>query len=344
MVGAVLVREGRLVAVGHHARYGGPHAEVVALEAAGELARGATLHVTLEPCCHQGKTPPCTDALIAAGVARVVAAMPDPFPEVRGKGFERLRQAGVEVSVGVQKEAARKLNAPYLKLLATGKPYVTAKWAMTLDGKLACESGNSQWISGPRSRMLVHELRGRVDGIAVGIGTVLEDDPRLTARPAGPRVAARVVLDSAGRLPLESQLVRTAREIPVIVAATASVPQRLVKLLVQRGCEVLRFEVNGPVPIPSLLEELGRRRFTNLMIEGGGRVLGAFLDQGEVDRVEAYVAPILEGGSHANTPFRGEGLLQMDQALRLQDREIMDIDGDVLIRGTLPRPWQTQLD
>ncbi|MBX6316718.1 MAG: bifunctional diaminohydroxyphosphoribosylaminopyrimidine deaminase/5-amino-6-(5-phosphoribosylamino)uracil reductase RibD, partial [Isosphaeraceae bacterium] len=173
MVGAVVVRDARLVGVGHHARFGGPHAEVVALAAAGEAARGATLYVTLEPCCHFGKTPPCTDAILRAGVTRVVAAMRDPFPQVAGGGLARLRAAGVAVEVGLEAEAARRLNAPYLKRLATGRPYVWAKWAMTLDGKTAVATGDSFWISNARSRALVHELRGRMDVIAVGIGTVL---------------------------------------------------------------------------------------------------------------------------------------------------------------------------
>ncbi|HEU5116788.1 MAG TPA: bifunctional diaminohydroxyphosphoribosylaminopyrimidine deaminase/5-amino-6-(5-phosphoribosylamino)uracil reductase RibD, partial [Isosphaeraceae bacterium] len=214
MVGAVLVKDGRLLSVGHHDRFGGPHAEIHALSNSGSSARGASLYVTLEPCCHTGKTPPCVDAILRAGVTRVVAAMRDPFPRVAGGGFARLSEAGVEVEVGIEEQAARTLNAPYLKRLTTGRPYVIAKWAMTLDGKTAVRGGQSQWISGPRSRALVHELRGRVDGLISGIGTVLADDPLLTARPAGPRQAVRVVLDSSARLPLSSRLVQTAGECP----------------------------------------------------------------------------------------------------------------------------------
>src|SRR5437764_12544149 len=191
LVGAVVVRDGRLVGAGWHQRYGQAHAEVNALAAAGEAARGATLYVTLEPCCHVGKTPPCTDAVIRAGVARVVAAMSDPFPQVAGRGAELLRQAGLAVEVGPCEAEARRLNAPYLKLLARGRPYVHAKWAMTLDGKIATRSGDSKWISNRASRQVVHDLRGRVDGIVVGAGTALADDPQLTARPPGPRTAVR---------------------------------------------------------------------------------------------------------------------------------------------------------
>src|SRR4051812_10972491 len=224
MVGAVVVRDGQPVGVGHHARFGGPHAEGVALAEAKDAACGATLYVTLEPCCHVGKTPPCTDAVLGAGIRRVVAAMPDPFPKVAGGGLARLRTAGLEVEVGLLDDAAARLNAAYLKRVTTGLPYVIAKWAMTLDGKTAVASGDSRWISGPRARALVHELRGRMDAILVGIGTALADDPQLTARPPGPRCAARVVLDSAARLPHDGRLARTAREVPVWLAVNENAP------------------------------------------------------------------------------------------------------------------------
>jgi diaminohydroxyphosphoribosylaminopyrimidine deaminase / 5-amino-6-(5-phosphoribosylamino)uracil reductase len=340
MVGAVVVRDGRAVAVGHHARFGGPHAEVVALAAAGDAARGATLYVTLEPCCHTGKTPPCTDAILRAGVARVVAAMRDPFPRVDGGGFARLLAAGLAVEWGLEADAARRLNAPYLKRLATGLPYVTAKWAMTLDGKTATATGDSRWISSARSRALVHELRGRMDAVAVGVGTALADDPRLTARPPGPRRPVRLVLDGAARLPADGLLARTAREDPVWVAVTDRAPAERRRALEALGCEVLAFATSGPVPVVPLLEELGRRAHTNILVEGGGQVVGDFLDAGQVDAVEVFVAPILEGGTHPFTPARGRGQDLMAQALRLSRPEVCLIDGDVLLRGTLDRPWQ----
>ncbi|HMB08355.1 MAG TPA: bifunctional diaminohydroxyphosphoribosylaminopyrimidine deaminase/5-amino-6-(5-phosphoribosylamino)uracil reductase RibD [Isosphaeraceae bacterium] len=339
MVGAVVVREGRLIGVGHHARYGGPHAEVEALAAAGAATRGATLYVTLEPCCHVGKTPPCTDAVLAAGIARVVAAMRDPFPMVAGGGLARLRGAGVAVELGLEADAARRLNAAYLKRLATGRPYVTAKWAMTLDGKTAAASGDSRWISGPRSRALVHELRGRMDAILVGIGTALADDPQLTARPPGPRRAARVVLDSAGRLPETSRLARTAREVPVWVAVTDRAPAERREALARLDCGVLAFPGSGPVPIGPLLEELGRRGVTNLLVEGGGRVLGAFLDAGQVDAVEVYIAPIVAGGEPRFTPAQGAGQCRMADALRLERHEVSLIDGDLRLVGTISPSW-----
>jgi diaminohydroxyphosphoribosylaminopyrimidine deaminase/5-amino-6-(5-phosphoribosylamino)uracil reductase len=340
LVGAAVVRDGRLVGVGHHARFGGPHAEVVALAQAGDSARGATIYVTLEPCCHVGKTPPCTDALLRAGVARVVAAMLDPFPKVAGGGLARLRAEGLAVEVGLEADAARRLNAPYLKRLAIGRPYVVAKWAMTLDGKTATASGDSRWISGPRSRALVHELRGRVDAVAVGIGTALADDPELTARPPGPRVAARLVLDASARLPVSCKLARTAREVPVWVAVTGRAPPERVEALAALGCEVLAFPGDGPVPIASLLDELGRRGVTNLLVEGGGQVLGSFLDAGEVDAVEVFLAPVIEGGEHPFGPARGRGVAMMADAARLDRHEVRVIDGDIYLRGTFERPWQ----
>ncbi len=346
MVGAVVVRDGQAVGVGHHGRFGGPHAEVVALGRAGDRAAGATLYVTLEPCCHHAKTPPCTEAVLRSGVARVVGAMRDPFPRVDGGGVAILVAAGVDVAMGLMGDEARRLNGPYLKRLSTGWPYVTAKWAMTLDGKTAAASGDSRWISGPRSRALVHEVRGRMDAIAAGIGTVLADDPRLTARPAGPRVAARVILDGAARLPTGGQLARSAREVPVLVAVTDRAPPDRRRALEALGCEVLPFPGGGPVPVVALLEELGRRGMTNLLVEGGGTVLGAFLDAGQVDEVDAFIAPILEGGPAAHGPARGAGSATMAAAPRLDRPEFSVIDGDVRVRGTLHRPWRdaTRLD
>jgi diaminohydroxyphosphoribosylaminopyrimidine deaminase/5-amino-6-(5-phosphoribosylamino)uracil reductase len=340
MVGAVVVRDGRMVGAGYHARFGGPHAEVVALDAAGDRARGATLYVTLEPCCHHGKTPPCTEAVQRAGVARVVAAHRDPFPKVDGGGLRRLQAAGLDVTVGPAAEDAVALNGPFLKRVFTGRPYVVAKWAMTLDGKTAVGGGDSRWISSSASRSLVHETRGRMDAIVVGIGTALADDPSLTARPSGPRTPLRVILDAGARLPLASNLVRTARETPTLVAVTALAPVDRRGALEDRGCEVVAFEGASRVPIVGLLDLLGRRGATNVLVEGGGLVLGAFLDAEEVDEVDAYIAPILEGGDHPRTPARGAGRSLMKDALRLDRVVHSSVDGDFRVRGVAPRPWR----
>ncbi len=340
LVGAVVVRDDRPVGIGHHERFGGPHAEVHALARAGAEAQGATLYVTLEPCCHHGKTPPCTDAILAAGVTRVVAAVIDPFPRVAGGGLARLREAGLDVTVGVEQAAAWRLNAPYWKRLATGRPYVTAKWAMTLDGKIATTTGDSVWVSGARSRALVHEVRGRMDAIAVGIGTALADDPSQTARPPGPRTPARIVLDSAARLPVDSRLASTARAVPVWIAVTDRAPIERRDALAALGCELLAFPGSGPVPIPGLLDALGCRGVSNLLVEGGSRVLGAFFDAGEVDAVDVFLAPRIEGGDHGFGPIRGRGVDRMADALRLEDPTWCQVDTDWRLQGTLPRPWR----
>jgi diaminohydroxyphosphoribosylaminopyrimidine deaminase/5-amino-6-(5-phosphoribosylamino)uracil reductase len=343
MAGAVIEREGRVVGLGHHARFGGPHAEVSALEQAGEAARGATLYVTLEPCCHQGKTPPCTEAILRAGISRVIASIRDPFPRVAGGGLAQLRGAGVEVELGLRAVAAAELNAPYLKRTIVGLPYITAKWAMTLDGKTAVADGHSQWISSAGSRRRVHQLRGRMDAIIVGIGTVMVDDPLLTARPPGPRVAARVVLDSLCRLPPSSQLARNAREVPVLVAVSPQAPEDRKAALRDLACEVLICPGPQRVPIRPLLEELGRRGMTNVLLEGGGLVLGSFLDAGEVDEVDAFIAPIVEGGDHTRTPARGRGVPRMTDAARLDRVRHETIDGDLMVHGVLSQPWRSLL-
>jgi diaminohydroxyphosphoribosylaminopyrimidine deaminase/5-amino-6-(5-phosphoribosylamino)uracil reductase len=340
LVGAVVVRDGRCLGSGHHERFGGPHAEVVALERAGERAVGATLYVTLEPCCHQGKTPPCTRAILAAGIKRVVAAMHDPFPKVNGKGLTLLEAAGLAVECGYEEEPARRLNAPYLKRVTTGLPYVTAKWAMTLDGKTAVKTGDSRWISSESSRQLVHELRGRMDAIVVGVSTIVADDPLLTARPAGPRTATRVVLDSEAQLGLSSRLVQTAALFPVLVAVTGSADPVRCTNLREHGCEVVVFPGSPRIPIVPLLGELSRRSMTNVLVEGGGTVLGSFLDEHQVDALDVFIAPIVEGGNHANTAVRGIGCQAMSDALRLGQLEITQVGDDLRVRGCVDQPWR----
>ncbi|MBI1831501.1 MAG: bifunctional diaminohydroxyphosphoribosylaminopyrimidine deaminase/5-amino-6-(5-phosphoribosylamino)uracil reductase RibD [Planctomycetes bacterium] len=330
LVGAVVVRDGKVIGAGWHHEFGGPHAEVHALALAGAEARGATLYVTLEPCCHHGKTPPCTDAVVKAGVTRVVAALEDPFPPVAGRGAAQLRGAGIAVEFGLCESEARRQNAPYLKLLGAGRPYVHAKWAMSLDGKLATRTGESKWISNESSRRKVHELRGRMDGILVGIGTALADDPLLNARPAGPRTATRVVLDSRARLPIESQLVRTARDVPTLIVVRSGAPSLP---LTQAGCEVLAIDPDGDgrPDMMKWLDELGRRRWTNLLVEGGAGVFGRLFDLGLVDEVHAFIAPKVIGGA-AKTPVAGMGIERLSQNEGWQTEAIENLDGDVYVR------------
>ncbi len=336
MVGCVVARGAERIGEGWHERYGGPHAEVEALRIAGRRAAGATLYVTLEPCSHHGKTPPCTEAVLRAAPARVVIAQRDPFPEVAGRGIAALEAAGIAVEVGVGEADARRLNAPYLKLIETGRPWVLAKWAMTLDGKLATRTGESRWISGPASREVAHRLRGRVDAVLVGRGTAETDDPLLFARSPGPRTAARVVLDSGATLSLDSQLVRTARNSPVLVAASEAAPPERRNALTGAGCEVLVLAGESHAErLDALLAELGRRRMTNVLFEGGAGVLGSLLDAAAIDEVHVFIAPKLLGGAGAPGPVAGRGIAAMADALMLPAPVIESLDGDVYVRGLL---------
>lgn len=319
MVGCVLVKSGRIIAEGYHQRFGGPHAEVVALRKAGAAARGSTAYVTLEPCSHFGKTPPCCDALIAAGVARVVAAHLDPYPEVAGRGVRALRKAGIEVEIGLLDSAAKSLNAPYLTRILLHRPYVLLKWAQSADGKIATRQGDSQWISGQAARKVVHRLRARVDAIAAGIQTVLRDDPLLTAREVPlRRVATRVIFDSRLRLPLSAQVVRTADAVPTLVlAARGQAGDRKRLQLESRGVEVVVCPARrGRVDVRSALRVLYRRGSTNLLVEGGGELNGAFVDARLVDEAWIFSAPLIVGGRAAPSGSDGEGCGMLSRALR----------------------------
>jgi diaminohydroxyphosphoribosylaminopyrimidine deaminase/5-amino-6-(5-phosphoribosylamino)uracil reductase len=334
MVGCVIAHGAEIIGEGWHRRFGGPHAEIEALQLAGARARGATLYVTLEPCCHQGKTPPCSRAVIASGVARVVVAQRDPFPRVAGGGLTELRAAGIDVEVGLLEHEARQLNAPYLKLVETGRPWVVAKWAMTLDGKIATRTGESQWISNEQSRAVVHALRGRMDAILVGSGTARADDPLLTARPAGPRVPLRIVLDSRAALDSKSKLVATARETPVLVAVGPEASSADERRLSAAGCEVWRSaDATHAGRLGELLAELGRRRVTNLLVEGGARVLGTFFDLHAVDEVHAFIAPLVLGGAEAAGPVAGQGVARIADGLRLMATTVTQLGEDVYIQG-----------
>jgi diaminohydroxyphosphoribosylaminopyrimidine deaminase/5-amino-6-(5-phosphoribosylamino)uracil reductase len=338
MVGCTIVADDQIVGEGWHHRFGAAHAEIAALEVAGARAAGATMYVTLEPCCHHGKTPPCTQAILRAGLRRVVAAMPDPFPAVGGQGFAELQRGGVEVSVGLLAAEAESLAAPYLKLVRTGRPWIIAKWAMTLDGRIATQSGASRWISSQSSRAVVQRLRARVDAVLVGATTAVKDDPLLTARPAGLRTATRIVLDTRASLPMESQLVRTARQVPVLVAVGEQAATADVDRLRAAGCEV--FVCAGddrPARLDHLLAELGRRRMTNVLVEGGGQVIGNLFDAGQIDEVHVFMAPRLFGGATAPGPVAGIGRALVADAAQLEGVEVQATGGDVYLHGRIVR-------
>ena len=337
LVGAVVLdAAGRVVGEGWHEKFGEAHAEVNAFAAAGEVARGGTLVVTLEPCCHQGKTPPCTDAVLRAGVRRVVVATADPFPKVAGGGLAVLRAAGLKVEVGVCEPEARRLNAAYLKLLSTGRPWVHVKWAMTLDGKIAARTGDSKWISGDVSRRTVHDLRGRVDAVVVGRGTVAADDPLLTARPPGPRTAVRVVLSASGNLPERCHLRATARDVPIIVFTAAGNESQLAGWAAD-GCEVVPLPAGDTgLSVDAVLADLGRRRMTHVLVEGGAGVFGAVLDAGAADEFHVFVAPKIAGGRAAPSPVGGRGVARIADALPLAACTATPSGDDIYLHGFNP--------
>ena len=329
MVGCVLVRDEAPIAQGYHRQFGGPHAEIDALNSLDSLAdaRGATAYVSLEPCCHQGKTPPCTKALIDAGIARVVIAMEDPFQRVDGGGIRQLSEAGVDTTVGVLADQAALLNAPYLKRVRTGKPWVIAKWAMTVDGRIATSTGQSQWITGEASRAQVHRLRSRVDAIAVGMGTVQSDDPMLTARlesqQAPPRIAARVVF-CRHRLPsLESKLVQSASEFPLLLVVGKSINPDDLQPLTDRGADVVVTKTEDEAQMVQIaLDKLGES-MTNVLVEGGSELLASFLAAGQIDECHLFIGPKIFGGKSAPGPIGGSGV---DEITTARSWDLVSVD------------------
>ena len=329
-VGAVLVRGGSIIGEGCTQPPGGPHAEAVALERAGMLSSGASLYVTLEPCCHtQKRTPPCAQAIVAAGVTEVHIAALDSNPQVSGRGVEVLRSAGIKTHTGEGEAQARQMNEAYFRYTATGLPFVTAKFAMSLDGKIATASGDSQWISGPSARLLVHWLRRQADAVMVGINTVLADDPRLTARSGrGLTVKAplRVVVDSWGRLPATARMLGEPGD--TVVATAGAHPQA--------GAEVWPLPgKGGRVDLAALLARLGERGVTSLLVEGGGVLLASLLEGGMVDKLYAVISPIIIGGSAAPTPVAGEGVAGVAEALRLARVRVTRRGPDIIVSGYL---------
>lgn len=294
MVGSVVVRDGVVLGEGYYREYGGRHAEPQALEEAGDHARGGELYVTLEPCCHQGSTPPCTDAIIASGIARVHVAMADPDRRVSGKGIERLRAEGIAVETGLLEAEARALNAAYVHHRKTGRPFVLLKLAQTLDGRIATMNGHSKWITGEAARKRVHLMRSRSDAVLVGIGTVLADDPRLTVRHVDGRQPRRIVLDSRARTPVEARVLNG--EAPATICVTEAAPKDRIDGLEQAGADVLVLPGGeGSVPVGPLKSALGKAGIVSLMVEGGSRVAASFLRERAVDRIACFVAPRILG-------------------------------------------------
>jgi diaminohydroxyphosphoribosylaminopyrimidine deaminase/5-amino-6-(5-phosphoribosylamino)uracil reductase len=343
LVGAVVSRDGQVLGEGWHAQLGGPHAEVQAIAACGgQDLTGASIHVSLEPCCHQGRTPPCTDAILAAGLARVVVAADDPSAKASGRGLGILRDEGIEIDVagGELAHRARLANQAFRKHARTGRPWVLFKSAMTLDGKVATPTGDSKWISGDSSRERAHHWRATVDAVAVGIGTALADDPQLTARVEGVhRQPRRVVFDATARLPLDSKLVAQAPEIPLTVVVTRAAKRSQVEALETAGADiVVATGENEPSRVRSALAALGDQGVTSILLEGGPHLAGAFLDAGEIDEVRLFLAPLLIGGRQARDPLEGEGVEKISEALRALTLDCEKVAEDLLISARL-REW-----
>ena len=334
-VGAVVVNDGRIVGEGATLPPGEGHAEVVALREAGESSRGADLYTTLEPCCIQGRTPPCTDDILASGVKRVYASILDPNPKINGRGASQLREAGVEVHVGQGAEEAEEMYEGFAKFITTGLPFVTAKYAMSLDGKIATFEGDSQWITGPASRRLVHQRRRASDAIMVGINTALRDNPRLTARDDEDgnvgRQPLRVVVDGEGRTPTDAAMLRQPGS---TLIATCRASEESTVRLVEAGAEVVSFPaIDGYVDLEALLAELGRREVVNLLVEGGGTLMGSLFDQGLVDKTWAFIAPKIVGGRDALSPVEGQGVGLISTAMNLRCPKVERVGDDVLVTG-----------
>ncbi|MFO0794857.1 MAG: bifunctional diaminohydroxyphosphoribosylaminopyrimidine deaminase/5-amino-6-(5-phosphoribosylamino)uracil reductase RibD [Candidatus Brocadiaceae bacterium] len=336
MVGAVLVKDGEIVGKGYHQIFGGAHAEIHAINEGGENGKGATLYVSMEPCAHFGKTAPCADAIIRAGITKVVAAVADPNPVTAGRGIQKLKDAGIDIQIGVLEHQARRLNAPFFKLMQKGIPYVIAKWAMSLDGKIATYTGESKWITSEESRRYVHKIRGQVDGILVGINTVLRDDPLLTCRTEGGRNPRRIIIDSNALLPLNSRLLNTINESEVVVAVNKNAPVERIEKLRQLGCRVIQTcNSLDRVDLKELFYRLGEMELTNILVEGGSRVITSFFEERLVDKVMVFIAPIIIGGKGAISPVLGKGIDTIREATEIREITVQRISKDILVEGVL---------
>ena len=337
MVGAVIVRDGLMVGQGYHRRAGTPHAEIHAIADAGAKTEGATIYVSLEPCSHHGRTGPCTEAIVKAGLSRVVMAMTDPNPRVSGRGKRILEEHGIQVTTGILESESRKLNEAYIKYITTDRPFVILKTAMSLDGKIATASGCSRWISCEDSRRLVHQIRDEVDAIMVGIGTVLRDDPSLTTRLGIPLEKGhdpiRIILDSRASIPLKSKVLNLDSPAGTIIAVTPQAPQDKIDQLKQRAEVLILPEQSGRVDLEALMEKLGRMEIMNILLEGGAEVNASALKAGIIDKVMVFIAPKLISGSTSPCPIGGAGIDDLSEAVYLNDISVERIGEDILVTG-----------
>lgn len=333
MVGAVIVKDNCIIGSGYHQAYGELHAERNALKSCTVSPQGATMYVTLEPCCHHGKTPPCTDAIIESGISRVVVGSSDPNPLVAGKGIQILRQHGISVTENVLKEQCDSLNQVFFHYIQHKTPYVTLKYAMTMDGKIATATGLSKWITGEEARLRVHQDRHRFAAIMVGVGTVLADDPLLTCRLPNSKNPIRIICDSRLRTPLESQIVKTAYKIPTILATCCTALSHQQPYL-DAGCQILVIpEKNGHVSLDALMQQLGTKQIDSILLEGGGNLNWSALEAGIVQKVQAYIAPKLFGGAQAFTPIAGLGVSSPATAVQLVNTKVSYLGADFLLES-----------
>ena len=336
-VGAVIIRDGEIVGEGYTQPPGSDHAEIVALHQAGENARGATMYVTLEPCCHFGRTPPCTQSIIAAGIKEVHMAIIDPNPVVNGKGKDELEKAGIKTYLGEEEEKARLLNECYIKYITTGTPFITVKFAMSLDGKIATRTGDSKWISGEAARRYAHFMRYAADAIMVGINTILVDNPHLTQRVGkhggqAEKQPLRVIVDSKGRIPLNARVFKMPGKTLVAVANMADRGKK--DKLTQMGVQVMELPGDDErVDLHRLLQELGKKEISNILVEGGSTLLGSFFDQKLADKIIIFLSPVIIGGEDALSPIGGKGVSKMSEAIRLNRVKMKVLSDDALIMG-----------
>lgn len=333
LVGAVIVKDGRIIGEGYHEKYGQPHAERNALAHCTESPEGADIYVTLEPCCHHGKQPPCTDAIIEAGIKRVIVGSPDPNPLVAGKGIQILKNHGIAVDEHVLEDECLQLNDVFFHFIRTKTPFVAMKFATTIDGKIAAYTGKSQWITGEAARNHAHGLRNRYSAIMVGVGTVEADNPMLTCRIEGGRNPIRIICDSKLGISMDSNIVNTSSEVPTIIA-TVSDDSEKISALEKAGCEILKTEaLNGRVSLTDLMKKLGEKNIDSILVEGGGTLNWSILEAGLANKVYAYVSPMILGGKTAKSPVEGIGFTEPDAGITLKNTRITELGKDYLIEG-----------
>ncbi len=336
MVGAVIVKDNKIVGTGYHEKYGGKHAEINAIENSRESLNGSTMYVNLEPCSHFGKTPPCVDKIIESKINKVVIASVDPNPLVKGKGVKKLRDAGIEVKVGVLDEENKKLNEVFLKYIKNKKPFVVMKVAMSLDGKIATTTGQSKWISCDESRRYVHKLRSEVMSILVGINTVIKDNPMLDCRLENGKNPIRIIVDTTLKIPIDSKIVSSSKSIRTIVVTTKNANRNVMKSLEDKGVEILTVNLkNNLVDLKEMINKLGELNIDSILIEGGSSLNFSAINENIVDKIQVYVAPIILGGGSSKTPIGGQGVDEIKEAFKLHRLEYKQIGSDILIEGYL---------